>query len=100
VAVDPEVLEAMESAERSLTPFEKERLLDSIILVAMSQEFFTADDVWAVSGVPECKGIGSLMRKASMSGIMTKHGYVPKQSAQGGRWQFTQWRSLVYEGSE
>lgn len=87
----------MERATEKLSPQHREKLLDSILLVALEKREFTADDVWAHSGVPETRGIGSLMVKAARSGWCEKAGYVPKESAQGGRWQFTLWRSLVCE---
>lgn len=96
----PEVKKAMDQAEAGLSAEDKQILLDSIVWVAMEQPEFTADDVWAHAGIIETRGLGPLMRKASMAGICTKIGYVPKRSAQGGRWQFTLWRSNVYESPE
>ena len=94
--MDQVVQDAMDAAERSLSDDDREKLKDAIMEVASKKEYFTADDVWNESGLPETKGIGPLMKKAARKGVMTKHGYVPKKSAQGGRWQFTEWKSNIY----
>jgi predicted acyltransferase len=93
----PEVERQMARATEAMTPEQYREFIEALVMVALAKPFYTADDVWSVVSFPETRGIGSLMRKASTRDLARNNGYVRKESAQGGRWQFTQWKSLVHD---
>lgn len=100
MSVEPEYQEALDRAEESLSDEEETRLYDAIYDLIQERKTFDADDIWEKSGVTEKRGLGPIIQRIAKTGVIKKIGYVPKRSAQGGRWQVTLWESQVFAGGE